>query len=298
MHKYLGLSVFLSLLLLACSETVETRIELEYPFSVFGIINPKADTHAVRIFEIKRNIALVRPDPIDAIVTTTHMQNGEVLAWHDSVIQLEDGDYRHVYWSEFQASAGDTYHLKVRRSDGAQTEAITTVPPPVTLKMLEPDTRKPAQAIMPLMIEGDPPALPRIDVEYILVGFDASGNNPVFRPVVFNYAGQVVPDTEGVLLNIDLRRDYLDIYKLFDEDNDVTPNIIDLREIHVTVHVGDSKWISPTGVFDENFLVEPGSFSNVQNGFGFFGSGYSETVSFRPPLVLIQRAGFTVSGNG
>ena len=298
MHKCLALAAFLVLFFSACSETVETRIELDYPFSVFGIINPKADTHAVRIFEIKQNIALVRPDPIDAIVMTTRMQSGEVDTWRDSVIQLEDGDYRHVYWSEFSASMGETYHLKVRRSDGAQTEALTTVPPPVVLKVLEPDTLKPSQALMPLMIEGEPPALPRIDVEYVLVGFDVNGSNPVFKSAVFNYAGRATSDTDGVLLNIDLREDYIAIYKLFDEDNDVTPNIIDLREIRVTVHVGDSQWVSPVGFFDKDFLVEPGSFSNVENGFGFFGSGYSERTSFRPPLVLIQRAGFHIPSEG
>ncbi|MDE2646756.1 MAG: hypothetical protein OXI05_13100, partial [Bacteroidota bacterium] len=116
MYKHLAFVGIIFLLLSACSETVETRLQLEYPFSVFGIINPKADTHAVRIFEIKQNIALVRPDPIDAHVTTTQIQSGEVYTWRDSVVQLEDGDYRHVYWSEFNASMGETYHLKIRRS--------------------------------------------------------------------------------------------------------------------------------------------------------------------------------------
>lgn len=294
MYKYLAFAGIIFLLFSACSETVETRLQLEYPFSVFGIINPKADTHAVRIFEIKQNIALVRPDPIDAHVTTTQMQSGEVYTWRDSVIQLEDGDYRHVYWSEFKASMGETYHLKVRRSDGAETEAITTVPPPVNLEVLEPDTLKLGQTLMPLFIEGSPPTLPRIDVEYVLVGFDENGSNPIFKPVVFNYARLAVPEAGGFILNIDLRADYLDIYQLFDQDDNVSTNIIDLREINVTVHVGDSQWISPVGFFDENFLVEPGSFSNVENGFGYFGSGYTESISFRPPLVLIRRAGFHV----
>ena len=112
MYKYLAFVGIIFLLFSACSETVETRLQLEYPFSVFGIINPKADTHAVRIFEIKQNIALVRPDPIDAIVTTTQIQSGEVYTWRDSVVQLEDGDYRHVYWSEFKASMGEDVPLK------------------------------------------------------------------------------------------------------------------------------------------------------------------------------------------
>ena len=282
----------------ACSESVDTRIPLDHPFSIYGIINPKADTHAVRIFEITENISLIRPEPIDAIVMTTQMSSGTVQTWRDSVIQLQDGNYRHVFWSTFTPSVGETYHLKVRRSDGAQSEAMTTVPPPITLEVLQPDTLRLNQVIMPLKILGAPPALPRIDVEYILVGYDEAGANPVFKSVTFNYAGSEIPDTDGFLLNIDLRQDYLDIYDVFDEDSQVSPDIIDLREMVVTVHVGDHQWVSPVGFFDEDFLVEPGSFSNVENGFGFFGSGYSESISFRPPRILIRRAGFQVDGGG
>ncbi|MCY4225046.1 MAG: hypothetical protein OXF06_09440 [Bacteroidetes bacterium] len=278
----------------ACSETVDTRIPLDNPYSLYGIINPKADTHAVRVFEITNNITVIRPDPLDATVMTTQLSNAKTLTWRDSVIQLENGNYRHVFWSVFQASVAETYHLTVKRSDGAQSEAMTTVPPPIALDVLEPDTLRLRQAIMPLKVMGTPPALPRIDVEYTLVGYDEAGANPVFKSVTFNYAGLEIPDTDGSLLNIDLREDYLKIYDVFDEDSQVSPNIIDLREILVTVHVGDHQWVSPVGFFDENFLVEPGSFSNVENGFGFFGSGYSESISFRPPRILIQRAGFQV----
>ncbi|MYH08365.1 MAG: DUF4249 family protein [Rhodothermaceae bacterium] len=298
MRKRLVLATAVLLLFSACSETVETRLEIEYPFSVFGIINPKTDTHAVRIFEIKNNISVIRPEPIDATVRTIHMQTGDIQVWRDSVIQLEDGDFRHVYWSAFEAEAEETYHLVVERSDGAKSEAITTVPPPTELILLEPDTLRPGEAFMPLLVRGSPPTLPRVDVEYILVGFNPNGSDPIFKPLVFNYAGRATPESEGFLLNIDLREDYLDIYRLFDADNDVTPDIIDLREMHVTVHVGDAKWVSPVGVFDEDFLVEPGIFSNVENGFGYFGSGYTEVVSFRPPLALLRRAGFYVGDVG
>ncbi len=284
----------LALMLSACSETVDTRLQIDFPYSIYGIINPKSDTHAVRVFEITQNIAVINPDPIDATVTTAQIKSEKVHTWRDTVIQLNNDAYRHLYWSVFDAAMGETYHLNVTRSDGAQTKAMTTIPPPITLQVLEPDTFLTQQAIMPLKIDGNPPTLPRIDVEYILVGFDENGSNPVFKPVTFNYAGLQIPQTDGFLLNIDLRRDYLDIYKLFDEDDEVSPNIIDLRVINVTIHVGDSQWVSPIGAFNEDFLVEPGSFSNVENGFGFFGSGYFEEISFRPPLVLIRRAGFQV----
>ena len=284
------------LLCSACRESVDTRLDIDYPYTVFGILNPKSDTHAVRVFEIQDNIALVRPEPLDATVATTQLDIGSRVAWTDSVVQLYDGDYRHVFWSTFEANAGETYRLEVTRSDGETTQAVTTVPPPVALETLEADTLRPGQAIMPVLIRGNPPAMPRIDVEYILVGFNPGGSDPIFKPLTFNYIGRTIASPDGFVLNIDLRADYLDIYRFFDADNEVTTDIIDLREMTVTVHVGDHQWVSPVDVFDPDYLVEPGAFSNVENGFGFFGSGYTESITFRPPIGLIRRAGFYVIG--
>ena len=293
-HAASALAVLL--LLAACRETINTRLDIDQPYSLFGMMNPKSDTHAVRLFEIKSNIALVRPDPLDAAVSTTNLDTGVRTIWEDSVVTLEDGDYRHVFWAAFEASGGETYRLEVARSDGATSAAVTTVPHPVVLEPLEPDTLKPAQALMPLLIRGSPPALPRIDVEYILVGFGEGGSDPIFKSLLFNYVGEPDPVPEGFLLEVDLIRDYNEIYRAFNEDNSVTTDIIDLRQINVTVHVGDQNWVSPIGVFDPDYLVEPGSFSNVENGFGYFGSGFTEFVTFRPPLTLIRRAGFYVLG--
>lgn len=284
------------LLFAACRETVNTRLDIDQPYSLFGMMNPKSDTHAVRLFEIKSNIALVRPEPLDAVVATTNLDTGVQIIWKDSVVTLDDGDYRHVFWAAFEAAGGETYRLEVVRSDGATSAAVTTIPHPVELEPLEPDTLKPAEAFMPLQIRGMPPSLPRIDVEYVLVGFGEGGSDPVFKSLIFNYVGEPEPDPDGFLLKVDLIRDYNEIYRAFNEDNSVATDIIDLRQINVTVHVGDESWVSPIGVFDPDYLVEPGSFSNVDNGFGYFGSGYTEYVSFRPPVALIRRAGFYVVG--
>ena len=293
-----ALACLFATLLLGCAESVDTRLEIDRPFSVFGLINPKADTNAVRVFEIQSEIRLIRPEPIDAVVSTTLMQTGETQMWRDSVIQLTDGDYRHVYWAAFSASAGETYRLEVTRSDGETSWGETTVPPPVSLEVLEADTSITRQALQPIFIRGNPPSLPRIDVEYIVVGFRPGGSDPIFRPVIVNYAGKPIKQADGWLLEIDLIEDFSVIFEVFDDDGEVTTDIIDLREIQVRVHVGDENWVSPNGVFDAEVLVEPGTFSNIENGFGFFGSGYVEGTVFRPPVTLIRRAGFYVIGEG
>ena len=276
----------------SCSESVDTRLRIDQPYSIYGIINPEADTHGVRVFEIQTHIQLVSPDPIDASVTTTLLRTGETLSWQDSVIQLDDGDYRHVFWAAFRPEPYETYHLDVVRSDGATSSAITTIPGPVTLELLEPDTTIRNEAIMPILVRGSPPALPRVDVEYIVAGFPEGGGDPIFKPTTFAYWDSVVEDENGKIIEVDLIRDFIAIFREFERDDAVTTDVIELRDIHLRVHVADGNWISPIGVFDPEFLVEPGAFSNVENGFGFFGSVFVDSLTFRPPLVLLQRAGF------
>ncbi len=182
------------------------------------------------------------------------------------------------------------------RSDGESVSATTTIPPPVSLEILEPDTLSVREIIQPLFIRGAPPALPRIDVEYVVVGVSEGGSLPVFNPVTFNYVGRPQQRADGWLLELNLREDFLAIFEIFDATRELSTQIIDLKEIIVRVHVGDENWVSPIGVFDAEFLVEPGTFSNVENGFGYFGAGYVETLTFRPTGILVDRAGFLSSG--
>ncbi len=287
------MTLLVCLFTMGCEESVNTRLEIDRPFSVWGLINPKADTHAVRVFEIENTIRLVRPDPLDAVVTTILMQTGDQLVWQDSVIQLPGGTYRHVYWAAFEATAGDTYRLDVTRSDGATSSAITTVPPPVSLEVLEADTTRVREAIQPLFIHGDPPNMPRIDVEYRLLGIRPGGSLPISKHVVISYAGKPVRKEGGWLLEIDLVEDFGVIFRVFDDDAELSTEIIGLQEIEVRLHVGDENWVSPVGIFDAEFLVEPGVFSNIENGFGFFGSAYVESIRFYPHFLLLKRAGFT-----
>jgi len=289
-------TLIVALLLTGCAETVDTRLRIDYPYSIYGLLNPRADTHGVRVFEIQSHIRLITPSPLDAEVHSTLLQTGAQQIWRDSVIQLEDGDFRHVYWASFRPKGGETYQLEVTRSDGATSTAITTVPGEITLEVLEPDTLTLGEAIMPILVSGSPPALPRIDVEYIVVGYAPGGSDPIYKSLTFNYGRDVLEVPGGNLIEVNLILDFLEIFREFDQDDALATDLIDLREINLRVHVGDANWVSPIGIFDPDFLVEPGSFSNVENGFGYFGSAYVDSITFRPPLVLLRRAGFYVGG--
>ena len=75
-------------------------------------------------------------------------------------------------------------------------------------------------------------------------------------------------------------------------EKDLPRDFICTRELTLTVHIGNEEWVSPVGLFDPDVLVEPGTLSNISNGFGFFGAGYTESVTWDPSNLLLIQAGF------
>ncbi|GIV59544.1 DUF4249 family protein [Rhodocaloribacter litoris] len=276
-----------------CEEAVQPNLGIDLPYTLWGIFNPKADTQAVRVFEIEENLMLVRPEPIDAVVTSTDLTLGEQRVWQDSLIRLADGDYRHVFWSAFRAVPGHTYRLEVARSDGARSSAQVKVPPLVTLEVLEPDAQQVRQARQTLAVQGAAPSLPRVDLTYFVISAHSGGSQAVQSEVVLSHDGQAVRRDSGWTLEVDFSNSFFFILGLLDlQDRPV--DIIELLEVEAHIHVGDENWVSPApgGRFDPDFLVEPGVFDNVENGFGFVGAGYVETIKWRPPDELLRHAGF------
>lgn len=61
-------------------------------------------------------------------------------------------------------------------------------------------------------------------------------------------------------------------------------------ELHATV--GDTAWNPAGGYFDPNILSQPGRLSNVENGFGFVGGGYSLNAPLNPSRESVESACF------
>ena len=49
----------------------------------------------------------------------------------------------------------------------------------------------------------------------------------------------------------------------------------------------NAEWDPPGGVFDADVLVQPGTLSNVENGFGFVGAGYRLSSTWIPLDTII-----------
>jgi hypothetical protein len=62
-----------------------------------------------------------------------------------------------------------------------------------------------------------------------------------------------------------------------------------LMSVGMRLTMTDDSWRPPDGVFDREVLVQPGTFSNVNNGFGFFGSlnQYSLEWTLSPEITSL-----------
>jgi hypothetical protein len=60
------------------------------------------------------------------------------------------------------------------------------------------------------------------------------------------------------------------------------------------IFIGDASWVPPGDEFDEDVLVQPDLFSNVENGFGFFGAGYPLRFNAIQQGSILQSAGFAL----
>ncbi len=275
----------------ACEDEVNPFIGTELPYTVWGTINPIADTQAVRVFLIDDILRLVSSDPLDANVSIIEVQNNTRYVLEDSVIQLFNGDYRHIYWGEFDVEHLQTYRLEVERSDGQLTKSSEIqVPGPISVQSFPANDNAITDLIQPLFIEGNPPATPRIDVVYNAYTTNQDGIRLQDNSVTISYATKTKMVRDTLRLDLDLRADFRTIRADFN-DKDLVGAIC-LQDVDIAIHVGNKEWQSPTGVFDPNFLVEPGTLTNCENGFGFFGAGFVESINVQPSGLLAVRAGF------
>jgi hypothetical protein len=65
-----------------------------------------------------------------------------------------------------------------------------------------------------------------------------------------------------------------------------------LIEMRVEMLAVNEAWDPPGGEFDAELLVQPGTMSNVEDGFGFVGAGYELEREYLPPDSVLQDAGF------
>ncbi|MDX1531494.1 MAG: hypothetical protein R3362_08205, partial [Rhodothermales bacterium] len=111
----------------------------------------------------------------------------------------------------------------------------------------------------------------------------------------FDYGPQAVKEADGWHIDIALSADFRkirDAVRGFGR-YDLTYGIrLDSMEIRMIA--ANAEWDPPDGVFNPEQLVQPGTLSNVVQGFGFVGAGYRLEARWLPAPDVLRIAGFTI----
>ena len=282
-----------ALLLASCREDVTAVVGASQPFSLYGVLNPEKDTQWVRVFEIRDQLRPLSPAPLDARVTSTNMTTGQTRTWQDSTIHFENDTYGHVYWAPFQAAYEQAYRLEVRRSDEEESRVQTRVPSRITSILRDPrvvTTGEDAGVLLPMLLQGTVSRLYRPEAEYLVRYGNFAAD---VTTVSLSYRGEPEQTENGWLFTANLSEDYRDILLRLSSSNLYDEACgIKLLRVSLNVRIVNEEWALPAFITDPNEVVQPGVFSNVENGFGFLGAGYREQVQWIPQGDVLETAPF------
>ena len=257
--------------LMSCDETVDPILESDRQFTLFGTLDMASDTQFVRVVEIRPT--LTAPDQkLDATFTSRQLGLDVVHTWKDSVYTFEDGTVGHIFYAPLRVLAGKTYNVNVRKpGSDLVTSATTLVPfklePAVQLeevfRVLTTQLIA-SQRILWWSLDEEPYDIVQW---YRFFVYDDYGFVDV--PLTHKPASQAAQTHPGFWeTKIDLVRDR-DTLLVNRPELFVRAFLVGLG---MTMTVLDDKFKPPGGVFTAAALSQPGTMSNVTNGFGYVGS--------------------------
>ena len=246
-------------------------------YTIYGFLDeaknfePGAE-HTVRVIPITRfaeRITSPTDDQafIDAVVTSTDVRTGASQRWEHSLEKLDDGTYGHIFRTDLFVLRGRTYRLEVRRSDGVVATAETKVPNAGSIEIDFGDPRVDGEsgAVTQDVVLARAPSPWNIEVTYRIGDPTCFSGSP--QTLFYGRVGAPMED-DGWRFTINLTED---LDRLIQE-NVLVPGVNTLCSMSLRVGLLDGKWTPPEGIFDPEVLAQPGVLSNVENGYGFWGS--------------------------
>jgi hypothetical protein len=285
-----------------CREDVLMIVGTERPFSLYGVLNPAADTQYVHVFEVEATLTTGSSEPLDAHFTSRNLRTGETRVWSDSVSCNQKNVCIHVFWSPFRVLYGHEYRLQVEKADGRKSHVDVAVPP-MAIPAVGP-TLYSGEIVLPLMLRQPIPRLNRVEVTFearTVLGMDTSSGLFDFYDVIIKmpYQDRSVRAGNEWMIQVSLTDAYS---KVFDRlarvfhPSTLRHYGIELLLITVDVIAASEDWDPPGGVFETATLVHPEVMTNVKNGFGFVGAGYRIHYQWRPEAGDLEAAGFRRPG--
>ncbi|MFB3133260.1 MAG: hypothetical protein ACE10K_12130 [Rhodothermales bacterium] len=274
----LGLTVLAGLLLTtaACGDAFIDPFDNDNRFfSIYGFIDeaknfePGAE-HAVRVIPLSRLSGRITTPTdaqafIDAVVTSMDVRTGVIHRWNYKLEQLSDGTFAHIFRRRFFVQPGRTYRLQVRRSDGVTAAAETKVPASGGIEAILASPRvDPVSGTITQEIHlTQVPSPWDIDVIYHV------GSDFTATPFPLSYGRPGTPtDDGGWRFTVNITEDLGRLSNLLG----MPVSTIRIPAMGLKIRLLDGNWTPPEGVFDPEVLAQPGTLSNIENGYGFWGS--------------------------
>lgn len=272
------LALILAGTLSGCDDTLIDPFDNEERyFTVYGYLDMLETRHTLRVVPITRfaeNIETIDGESdIDAQVFTTDMVSGQRTQWQHKYTELDDGTFGHIFEAQFLVSANRTYKLEIVRSDGKTTTAETTVPVINSASLFEKG---------PVVFEQDSTLIyqdlriPQITSPWEVNLIYLWGSGPINRRIFVPYGRPGQRTDNGWQMRINLSDDQQAVREnvQWSIDQGMIPNADEygVSAMGVQIRMLDTNWDPPNGVFDPEVLAQPGVLSNVENGYGFFGS--------------------------
>lgn len=261
-------------------------------YTVYGYLNVHENEHFLRVAAVRRSPEYI-PTPgsphaeFDGVVTTTDLTTGVQHQWVHTLRELDDGNFGHVFTASFVVHKGREYELVVTRSDGATTVARTKVP---NLTQME---------VGPAVIVGDSTFqtvtwLGASTAEDIIVNYCAKPAE-YFRcePVSIYYGRSGRRTEDGWAIDIQLSKDLAFLRNQMGFEDAVQ---LELAPLDMLFTALDDKWILPEEPFDPEEFAQPGALTNVEDGFGFWGSMSLSTGTWMPEAEALAVSGYVPLG--
>jgi hypothetical protein len=259
-----------------CETSVDPFLESDQYFTIYGSLDMRLKQQFVRVIPLSTVLTNTQSAELDAVVTSTDLSTGEIVVWKDSVVTFEDSSIGHVFFGNLRVRAGRTYQIDVTRSDGVRTTVKATVPPEPSVTVGTPILWSPPRSPLPegsqIIVWSGLSRVPhRISVWYRYLSVPENPFIDVSIPYPTDRDANI-DDGFEVVVNYSLDRALL---------NDEIGGL-GLRHAGMAMEIVvlSDDWVSPTGAFDPEVLSQPGTMSNVENGFGFLGAVGRFTVEW------------------
>ncbi len=265
----------------------------QFQFSLFGTLNVAADTQVIRVEPLDDSMQVGAPRDLNASIVLENRDTGEEIRLHDSLATFgTEPILVHNFWTTHSIQPSTTYRVVVLREGTPVTTATTQTPanPPLLAHTAIPDTA----LKLPCTFSDNPNIELRSENSFKITVQDvhriaAVGvtypipNAPPRTPRTFNHYENVEEsDEEGLIVSVFYRPDLVDLNPNPPPPPRMQPECASQSDfarpsVKVEVAAGGPDWPEWRDV-PLNEIARPDTFSNVQNGHGFVGGTYSDTI--------------------